>query len=594
MDEMKEIIEDFLSEAHELLDGLDQNLVELERQPNNTDLLNDIFRSFHTIKGAGGFLGFNQVVELSHNAENLLNKLRQGEILVNAGIMDILLQAVDIVKNMINDIARENPQEYQLEPLYQKIDQILTKKKAPSKKKTKLAPPPAEETGESVNSDIMPSSGPSEQDPEERLKAPRGEPDKTIRIDIDRLDTIMNLVGELVLARNRLIKLNSSLDEKYQDEKLLDPLRETTGNLSIITTDLQLAVMRSRMLPIKKVFSKFPRMARDLARDLQKQIELEISGEDTELDKSVIEEIGDPLVHILRNSADHGIESPEIRQAQGKPEQGLIKLSAYHEGDHIIIEIEDDGKGIDSGAVRAKAIEKGLIDEAESMRLSEKECLNMIFQPGFSTNQEVTDISGRGVGLDVVKTHIAKLNGQIDLITEKGKGSKFRLRIPLTVAIIPALMVGMSNEVFAIPLVSVIEAVRVSPEEIKTIDGNEVIKLRDAVLPLIRLSEVFDLPSPNGFESNSLYVVVIGLAEKRIGLIVERLFGQEEVVIKSLGDYFADNKEITGATITGDGRVVLILDIGNLVEQVLSGIIKDKCSSSLLMQNQLAPATMGT
>ncbi|OGW15373.1 MAG: hypothetical protein A3G93_07385 [Nitrospinae bacterium RIFCSPLOWO2_12_FULL_45_22] len=593
MDEIKEIIEEFLSEAQELLDGLEQNLVELERHPENMDLLNDIFRSIHTIKGAAGFLGFNQLVELAHHTENLLSKLRQGGMRVGATIMDILLQAVDMLKTMVGDIAQENPQQYHLDSLYQKIDLILNKKKGSAKKNTKPAYRSVDETDESGKAEIKPLSRYLEQKPEEKPRPSNIEADKTIRIDIERLDNIMNLVGELVLARNRLIKLNTALEEKYEDEKLLEPLRETTNNLSLITSDLQLAVMRARMLPIKKVFSKFPRLVRDLARELGKEIDLEVSGEDTELDKSVIEEIGDPLVHILRNSVDHGIELPEERKAQGKPPQGRIKLSAYHEGDHIIIEMEDDGKGIDVAAVQAKAIAKGLIDESEVMHLGEKECLNLIFLPGFSTNQEATDISGRGVGLDVVKTHIIKLNGQIDLATEKGKGSRFRLRLPLTVAIIPALMVGVSSEIFAIPLVSVIEAVRISPGEIKTIKGHEVVKLRDTVLPLIRLGEIFGLRLTDGFERNSLYIVIIGLAEKRIGLVVEKLYGQEEVVIKGLGDYFADNREISGVTITGDGRIVLILDIGNLVGQVVSRTTNDKSANSFLVINQLTPATVG-
>jgi two-component system chemotaxis sensor kinase CheA len=564
MDGMKEIRGEFLSETKELLEGLDRDLITLEQQPDNLDLINEIFRSIHTIKGGASFLGFDQIVELSHRAENLLNKIRQGDLEIDTDIMDIMLEAVDFLKSMIEDIAQERSPSYQLDPLYRKIEQVVSKEQEVSQEK-----------GEAEEPLTTPFHNLTEEE-QEKLRLFKIAPDKTIRIEIERLDNIMNLVGELVLARNRLIRLTTILEEKCRDERGVSTLQEITSNLSLITSDLQLAVMRARMIPIKKVFGKFPRMVRDLARELGKEIELEISGEDTELDKSVIEEIGDPLVHILRNAVDHGIESPEERQAQDKPKSGRIRLSAYHEGNHIIIEIEDDGRGINAETIRVRAIEKGLVDERESMHLSEREWLNFIFLPGFSTSQEATDVSGRGVGLDVVRCHIAKLNGQIDLTTEKGKGTRIRLSIPLTVAIIPALMVGVSSEVFAIPLVSVIEVVRLFPEEITTIKGHEVVYLRNSVLPLIRLGEFFGLLSTDDYDHSNLYIVIIGLAEKRIGIIVEKLYGQEEVVIKTLGNYFADQREITGATITGDGRVVLILDIANLVDQVINHTARDK------------------
>ena len=377
------------------------------------------------------------------------------------------------------------------------------------------------------------------------------------------MDNVMNLVGEMVLKRNRLLKLSSSLEQRYEDDENVHGLTETVSHLNLITSDLQQAVMKTRMLPIKKVFNKFPRMVRDLARQKGKEIDLQVFGEETELDRSVIEEIGDPLVHLIRNSVDHGIEPPEDREKYAKKRQAAITLSAYHEGSHIIIQIEDDGRGIDVEKVKSKAIEKGIIDENESNRMREKELVNLIFHPGFSTADKVTDVSGRGVGMDVVKSNIAKLNGIIDIETTKNKGTKISIQLPLTVAIIQALMVEVGGEIFAVPLHSVLETVRINTKDIKMIDKQEVVRLRDNVLTLIKLSEEFSIEDA-GTGDDWVYIVVIELAERKMGLVVDRLHGQEEAVIKSLGEYLANTEGITGATITGDGRVVLILDIPTL------------------------------
>ncbi|MBE9537391.1 MAG: chemotaxis protein CheA [Proteobacteria bacterium] len=393
--------------------------------------------------------------------------------------------------------------------------------------------------------------------------------ERTLRIDTERLDNVMNLVGELVLERNRLFSIIKNMEERYSEDEDFVHLVGTGGRLNLLTTDLQMAVMRTRMQPVGKVFSKFPRMVRDLARTRGKEIELVMLGEDTELDKVIIEEIGDPLVHLIRNSVDHAIEPPEERERAGKHRSGVIKLSAYHEGDQIVIEIADDGRGIDHAKIRDKAVEKGVISSSEAASLSEKEALNLIFAPGFSTAEKVTDISGRGVGMDVVKTNITNLNGIVYIESEVGQGSRFTLKLPLTVAIIDALMVGTGNETFAIPLSSVIETLKINKEDIKTISDKEVISLRDGVLSLVRLSDEFNVQATA--DMDSMYVVVIGLSEKRIGVMVEGLLGQEEVVIKPLGDYLTNISGVSGATVTGDGKVVLILDINTLIQQQVDG-----------------------
>ncbi len=570
MDEMQEIIQDFIIETKELIENLDQDLVALEKigtDEDSKELLNSIFRAAHTIKGASGFLGFTQLVDTCHKTENLLNKLRHGEKEVTPVVMDVILDAVDIIKILLSKVENKDEDEYPLEEILAKLDDILEAKEDVQPEK---APPVMDKKEEEIT---------SPQEPEEQVvqkKEVKG--DKTIRIDTDRLDDVMNLVGELVLERNRLLRIVKGLEEKYEDDDDVLPLSENGARMDLLTTDLQMAVMKTRMQPVKKVFSKFPRMVRDIARSSGKEIELQMEGEETELDKSVIEEIGDPMVHLIRNSVDHGIEPPDEREKNGKSRQGRVTLSAYHEGDNIVIEIEDDGRGIDSEKIKLKAVEKGLIGKPEAELMSKKEALNLIFAPGFSTAEKVTDISGRGVGMDVVKTNISNLNGIVDIESEIGKGSRFILKLPLTVAIIDALMVGVGEEIFAMPLASVIETIRVAKEEIKTISDKEVISLRDGVLSLVRLSNEFDIETSEDLDR--LYVVVIGLAEKRVGVIVERLYGQEEVVIKSLGDYLSNIDGVSGATVTGDGKVVLILDISILIQKQIDA--KSLMTNSIL------------
>lgn len=389
--------------------------------------------------------------------------------------------------------------------------------------------------------------------------------EQTIRVDVKRLDHLMNLIGELVLAKNRLMKINEEVEERYEGEEFLEELNQVVSIVSLVTTDLQIAVMKTRMLPIGKVFNKFPRMIRDLSRELDKKIELVLAGEDTELDKSIVEEIGDPLVHIIRNSCDHGVETPAERLAKGKSETGTIGLKAYNEGNQIVIQIDDDGKGLDAEMLKKKSLEKGLISEKEADNISDKEAFTLIFKPGFSTAASVTSVSGRGVGMDVVKTNIEKLNGIIDIDSEIGVGTSMKLKIPLTLAIIQALLVGVQEEYYAIPLASVLETVRISKDEIYTVEGRSVMRLRDDVLSLVHIGDIFEVERILD-ASDHAYVVVLGLGTSKLGLIVDTLVGQEEIVIKSLGDYLKGIDGIAGATIRGDGGVTLIVDVVALMQ----------------------------
>ena len=416
--------------------------------------------------------------------------------------------------------------------------------------------------------------------------------EQTIRVDVKRLDHLMNLIGELVLGKNRLIKINDDVEERYEGEEFLEELNQVVSIVSLVTTDLQIAVMKTRMLPIGKVFNKFPRMIRDLSRDLGKKIELDISGEETELDKSIVEEIGDPLVHIIRNSCDHGVEPTQIRIEAGKPETGIIGLKAYNEGNHIVIQISDDGAGMDPDRLKMIAIDKGVITETEADNMGEKEAFGLIFRPGFSTAVEVTNVSGRGVGMDVVKTNIEKLNGIIDIDSELGKGTIIKLKIPLTLAIIQALLVGVQEEYYAIPLASVLETVRINKEEIYTVENRSVMRLRDEVLSLVHIADIFEVE--HIFDtSEHAYVVVLGLAESKIGLIVDSLVGQEEIVIKSMGEYLKGMEGIAGATIRGDGGVTLIVDVAALMQMaktIKSSISNDNTSNEAKAKEKTKPS----
>lgn len=580
-DDMDDIINDFIAESTEALDSLDQKFIELEKKPDDTTLLNDIFRSVHTIKGAAGFLGFQQMVEVTHVTEDILNKLRKGEMKVDPVIMDAILQSIDLIKLLLRNIKEKNRKEENIEPTKDLLRSVLEghtvtgantvqggalpEAAAPdtAPRAVQSVPAAPSEASETVTAAAAPESDASKA--QAKAEDASHAKEQSIRVDIDRVDSVMNLAGELVLSRNRLMRLGAKLSESDSDSELSSHMNEAIAQLDLVTTDVQLAVMKMRMQPIAKVFNKFPRMVRDLARQNNKEIELVISGEETELDKTVIEEIGDPLVHLIRNAVDHGLETPEERVEKGKPRGGTIRLSAYQEGRCIIVSVADDGKGIDPAAIRRSAVEKGLLTQDEADRLSKKDSLALIFIPGFSTAKVVSNISGRGVGMDVVKTNISRINGNISIESEVGKGTSIIFRLPLTLAIIQALTVETNGEVYGIPLSTVIENIRVMAEDIKTVEGQEVIHIRDRVFPVVRLGSLvsgdFSMRS-----SEWKYIVIIGIGDKKFGLLVDRLHGQEEIVMKSMGEYLKGTEGIAGACITGDGNVILILDVAGLLE----------------------------
>ncbi|EAK1130446.1 hybrid sensor histidine kinase/response regulator [Campylobacter upsaliensis] len=615
MEDMQEILEDFLVEAFELVEQIDHDLVELESNPEDLELLNRIFRVAHTVKGSSSFLNFDVLTKLTHHMEDVLNKARHGELKITPDIMDVVLESIDRMKTLLNSI-RDNGNDsaigMDIEPICARLTAISEgdvsavasvseePKVEPKEEIVPATPEPSAEPDVDVNqlsdSEVeaeierllkvrkaedqarraqkKKSAAPTTPKPatetggEKKVPASGGGGggmDQTIRVEVKRLDHLMNLIGELVLGKNRLLKIYDDVEERYEGEKFLEELNQVVSQLSIITTDVQLAVMKTRMQPIAKVFNKFPRVVRDLSRELGKQIELEITGEETELDKSIVEEIGDPIMHMIRNSCDHGVEDPATRKANGKPERGVVQLKAYNEGNHIVVEITDDGKGLDVAGLKMKALEKNLITEKEAEQMTDKEAFALIFKPGFSTAAKVTNVSGRGVGMDVVKTNIEKLNGVIEIDSELGKGSTFKLKIPLTLAIIQSLLVGTQEEFYAIPLASVLETVRVPIDNIYTIEGKNVLRLREEVLSLVRLSDVFGVKQV--LESgDQTYVVIIGVAESKLGIIVDTLVGQEEIVIKSMGDYLQNIQGIAGATIRGDGRVTLIIDVGAMMD----------------------------
>ncbi len=654
MDDLQEIMEDFLIEAFEMNEQLDQDLVELEHSPEDLDLLNRIFRVAHTIKGSSSFLNLNILTHLTHNMEDVLNRARKGEIKITPDIMDVVLRSIDLMKTLLVTIRdtgsdTNNGKENEIEEAVKQLQAITSQNLEGAKEGTKEAPKEEakeenikenqENKAKAPTAENSASDNPLADEPDldytnmsaeeveaeiERLLNKRQEADKerraqkkqeakpkqevasktetpktetpkapktetkakakadteenkapsigveqTVRVDVRRLDHLMNLIGELVLGKNRLIRIYGDVEERYDGEKFLEELNQVVSSISAVTTDLQLAVMKTRMQPVGKVFNKFPRMVRDLSRELGKSIELIIEGEETELDKSIVEEIGDPLIHIIRNSCDHGIEPLEERRRLNKPETGKVQLSAYNEGNHIVIKISDDGKGLDPVMLKEKAIEKGVISERDAEGMSDREAFNLIFKPGFSTAKVVSNVSGRGVGMDVVKTNIEKLNGIIEIDSEVGVGTTQKLKIPLTLAIIQALLVGVQEEYYAIPLSSVLETVRISQDEIYTVDGKSVLRLRDEVLSLVRLSDIFKVDAI--LESNSdVYVVIIGLADQKIGVIVDYLIGQEEVVIKSLGYYLKNTRGIAGATVRGDGKITLIVDVGAMMDMAKS------------------------
>jgi two-component system chemotaxis sensor kinase CheA len=691
LDADDEILQDFLVEAGEILERLNEELVELEQSPNDIDMLNAVFRGFHTIKGGASFLSLDGLVEVCHRAEDVFNVLRNGERSVDTDLMDTVLQVLDIVNSMFAEVqggemptpadpallrkletlavpaagadtaeqaaeAEEPAQEQvaaksdvgddvdtEFETMVEQargtqettddqavgeavagggdditedefealLDQLHGAGKAPTPQSIDdaeqseagsptvdiaadadvaeqaggditeeefdalldqlhgagKAPTPVSQSTAASGAVGNPAQNNSRQSVPAKPVAPNrpkaataagNKPETTVRVDTKRLDEIMNMVGELVLARNRLANLKESLAN--------EDVSKAIANLDVVTADLQNAVMKTRMQPIKKVFGRFPRVVRDLARSLNKEVNLELQGEETDLDKNLVEALADPLVHLVRNAVDHGIESPEQREAAGKPRAGTVILAAEQEGDHILLSIEDDGAGMDANVLRRKAVQKGVMDEESAARLDDKECYNLIFAAGFSTKEQISDVSGRGVGMDVVKTRIGQLNGSVEIDSELGRGSRLMIRVPLTLAIMPTLMVKVGEHPFALPLGSVSEIFDLDESRTSTVDGQLVVMVRERALPLFYLRDWLIDNSPAAGGGTVRHVVVVYVGSQKVGFVVEQLVGQEEVVIKPLGAFLQGLAGFAGATITGDGRIALILDVPSLMK----------------------------
>ncbi|WLH99638.1 chemotaxis protein CheA [Pseudomonas simiae] len=720
----EEILQDFLVEAGEILEQLSEQLVELESRPDDANLLNAIFRGFHTVKGGAGFLQLHELVECCHIAENVFDILRKGERHVDSELMDVILEALDAVNGMFSEVRERAPitaatpellaalaryaepadlsaapvaeaapepvaeaepdvTDSEFEQLLNSLSAVKAEAEAPA---AAVAAPTSEDITDAefeslldqlhgkgqfaadavtpaavseapaaptanANTDItddefealldqlhgkgtfvadaLPEVAATAAAPAAASAAPAGdglisdhefeslldelhgkgkfsevapaataapvaakaaapapapaakpapaaapaparaaaapvadkpasEAETTVRVDTARLDDIMNMVGELVLVRNRLVRLGlSSGDEAMQ---------KAVSNLDVVTADLQTAVMKTRMQPIKKVFGRFPRLVRDLARQLKKEINLELVGEETDLDKNLVEALADPLVHLVRNAVDHGVETPEEREASGKSRNGKVILAAEQEGDHILLSITDDGKGMDPAILRNIAVKRGVMDKDAADRLTDSECYNLIFAPGFSTKTEISDVSGRGVGMDVVKTKISQLNGSINIYSTKGQGSKIVIKVPLTLAIMPTLMVMLGNQAFAFPLVNVNEIFHLDLSRTNVVDGQEVVIVRDKALPLFYLKRWL-VASAKHEEQREGHVVILSVGTQRIGFVVDQLVGQEEVVIKPLGKMLQGTPGMSGATITGDGRIALILDVPSMLKR---------------------------
>lgn len=616
-----EIAADFLVEAQEIVDRLGEQLVELEHAPEDADQLNAVFRGFHTLKGGAGFLGIQPMVHLCHAAEDSLGAVRSGQVHMSARHFDAAQQALDYLQQMIDAVGAGTEPEDAPAELIAQFDVTGNASPAPVALPPTPMPAapaapaaPASGGGELITEDefealldqlhgpaphaaapaaAKPASGDITEDEFEALldqlhgpvkhatpqpaaaparpatpppppapkpaakpAAPAARPveaETTVRVDTKRLDAIVNLVGELVLSRNRL----KTLRARIQDEEL----HRAVSNLDIATARLQSAVMRTRMQPVSKVFSRFPKVARDVARSLSKEVDLELVGAETELDRNLVEALNDPLVHLVRNAIDHGVELPSVRENLGKPRVGHVRLSAQQEGDYVTIEIRDDGAGIDPERLRSKAREKGLIDNDTASRLSTEECLNLIFLPGFSTKTEVTDISGRGVGMDVVSSRIRELSGQIQIQSEIGKGSRFIIRVPLTLAILPTLLVQSGDATYALPLARVMEVLHAPADKLHWFDGKPMLDRQSATMPLIDLRRWLGLPARN---EALLTIVVLQCGDQRFGLIVDQVRGREEVVIKPLPHAVRGLKGYAGATLIGDGSIALILDVDGL------------------------------
>lgn len=600
-----DILKDFLAESKENLERLDQEFVELEENPQNEDLIKSIFRTIHTIKGTAGFFGFTTLEGIAHFAEDILSKLRDKVIGVNEEITTMLLKAVDHIKAILASLESTGKEPDDIAYLDFIVDlrnfaervvkgrALKTPQSPPApaaEEKTETVTGPAsEETSQTSDGSDQPSrvdegrQGSAMETPPasapvstagpgpRQVNPPAAEPPASahqltethVRVDVQLLDRLMNLAGELVLSRNRLAQIAGTLNNP--------DLMAANQRTSLIVTELQEQIMKTRMQPVGNVFNKFPRIVRDLAKAAGKQIQLRIEGAETELDRSIIEVIKDPLTHMVRNSVDHGIEAPDIRIQKEKPPSGTLVMRAYHEGGQVIIEIQDDGAGIDPARIRTKAVEKGIITEAQARTLPDRDAVQLVFHPGFSTAEEVTNISGRGVGMDVVKTNIERLGGTVELLSEKGHGTTVKIKIPLTLAIIPALIVRSGGQRYAIPQVNLVELVHLGREalerDVQTIGGSEFYRLRGEILPLVRLEDV--LGSPGGRDRrDDLSIVVLSTGDRQFGLVVDGISDSEEIVVKPLGKHIKHIPCYAGTTLMGDGRVALILDVMGIAASV--------------------------
>ncbi len=567
-DEIADFLPDYMAESDEIVERLDEQLVRLEEDSDDAALLNDIFRGAHTLKGTSGFLGLTQVADLTHKMETVLDQLRNGELPLTQDLMDVLLRAMDDLKLLLRDIRGGTLVRRDVDAVRRDLVSLAAGDRP-------ALPLPAVPVASAAAPAEAPAPAGSAPAPP---ASPTREPDQIIRVDVERVDQIMNLAEELVLGRNRLLQLNAQLGRTTAEGSLLSMLSEATGQMEMLTGELQESVMSMRLVPVARVFSRFPRMVRDLARDLGKEVELTLDDGDTKIDKSVADEIGDPLVHLVRNAVDHGIESREQRIAAGKAERGRVKLAASHEGNHVILRIEDDGAGMDPEVLKAKAVERGILRPDEVEQMADHDAWDLIFAPGFSTAEAVTDVSGRGVGMDVVKTNISRLHGTITIESELGVGTRVMVRLPLTLAIIGGLQVACGDEVYIIPLTSVLEAVTINNDQVEIVQGRRAVISRGKVMPLIDLAATLGTPvSPDRAVH---YVVIVGLAERRVGLLVERLLGQVDVVIKPLGQVIGAAAGIAGATILGNGDVALILDLGDLIDSLDESVNQDNASSA--------------
>ncbi|MFZ5454023.1 MAG: chemotaxis protein CheA [Pseudomonadota bacterium] len=604
---MEDLLQDFLVEATDLLSGVDNKLVDLEKTPGDRGLLNEIFRGFHTIKGGAGFLNAAELVALCHLTENLFDKLRNGEMNVTPVLMDVILDATGIVRDMFGalergmqptaadpgvmarlraalageltaepakaaapaapvakPVATATPAPVGAEPDWVALHQAVTGV-VPSAPQAVPEPAAARSANDGevaavVNAAFGRRAGdrPGAPAPSGRRDAEKGR-DNSIRVDTSRLDQVLNLSGEIGLTKNRLTSLRADILAGKSDSDTLHALDAAVSQLDLLVSDLQNAVMKTRMQPIGRLFQKYPRIARDLARNLGKDVELALVGEETEIDKTMIEDLSDPIIHLIRNAVDHGVETPDERMAQGKPGKSVVRLEARQEGDHIVIMVADDGRGMNAERLRAKALEKGLITDEEANTLDERSSLNLVFLPGFSTAATVSDVSGRGVGMDVVKTNIQKLNGSIEIRSVQGKGTTFVISLPLTLAILPVLLVRLAEQHFAVPLSMVREILPIQHEDIQEVGGRATMVVRGEVMPVLPLARLLGWPQKN----HPQYGVLMQSAESSFILAIDNFAGREDAVIKSLDDFRP--KGVAGVTTLSNGQIVLILDMKELL-----------------------------